>query len=335
MKFIWGGIADYFIRYGRKKFIVIGGLIGAFCLFALVFIDPAISLVPFVFFLILSHVGVSFIDVSADALAIQVSEEEERGKINGAMYAGLFIGSASSTILLGMIASIYSYNFAFFITGIVVLLIIVFPLFVKEEVLLKKRQHVGLVLFKEFKKRTIQLITILGPISSISAGIIFFVIPLYMKNVLNLTLAQTTIIASMFPIMMAVGSIIGGFITDKFGRIFALYLFLGGSAIVFASLIFGGEWITFIIIYGLVGLFIGGYHAASSALIMDITNPKIGATQYSFITSIFNVGEWTGGTLGGTFVSLLGYSRAFLYSGWFFGPALLLLYFIQVVSRKK
>jgi predicted MFS family arabinose efflux permease len=92
---------------------------------------------------------------------------------------------------------------------------------------------------------------------------------------------------------------------------------------------------TFTIIYGLVGLFIGGYHAATGALIMDITNPKIGATQYSFITSIFNIGEWTGGTIGGSLVLILGYGRAFLYSGWFFGPALLLLYIIQVISNKK
>lgn len=44
-------------------------------------------------------------------------------------------------------------------------------------------------------------------------------------------------------------------------------------------------------IYGAVGIMIGGYHAATCAYIMDITNPKIAATEYSVITSLFNVEE--------------------------------------------
>jgi PAT family beta-lactamase induction signal transducer AmpG len=335
MKFFWGIIADRLIIYGRKKFIILGGLIAALGLFILIFIDPALSLIPFAFFLLFSHIGVSFLDVTADAWAIQISEEKERGKIAGSMYMGLFFGQAGSTIFLAYIASIYSYNMAFIIAGILILLILIFPLVVKEKIIVKKRQKIKSLIIREYKKRTTQLITFLGPVAAVSGGIMYFVVPLYMKNVLNLTLAQTGILASIFPIMMGAGAFVGGIITDKVGRKFALYLFFGGSSIVFASLVLGTEWITFTIIYGLVGLMIGGYHAAICALIMDITNPKIGATQYSLITSIFNVGEWTGGTLGGTFVLLLGYGRAFLYSGWFFGPALIVLYLIKIKKSKK
>lgn len=335
LKFFWGIIADRLIKYGRKRFIILGGSIGAFGLFALIFIDPAVSLIPFAFFLIISHIGVSFLDVTADAWAIQISEEKERGRIAGSMYTGLFFGQASSVIFLAFIASSYGYNTAFIIAGILILLILIFPMSVKEKIIVKKRQKIRSLIVGEYKKRITQLVTFLAPIASISGGIMYFVVPLYMKNVLNLTLAQTGILASIFPIMMGVGAFVGGVITDKVGRKFALYLFFGGSTIVFASLILGTEWITFTIIYGLVGLMIGGYHAAICALIMDITNPKIAATQYSLITSIFNVGEWTGGTLGGSLVAALGYGRAFLYSGWFFGPALIVIYLIKIKKSKS
>jgi len=335
LKFIWGGIVDYLLKFGRKPFIIIGGLIGAFCLFAIVFIDPAVSLIPFAFFLILSHVGISFLDVSADALAIQISKEEERGKISGSMYAGLFFGTAISAILLSLIASNYGYNTAFIVTGIIILLVIIFPLFVKEIKIVKKHPKIGPLLVREFKKRSTQLLAVLAPISSISGGIMYFVVPLYMKDILGLSLAQTGILASLFPTMMGVGSVIGGFITDKLGRKFAMYLFFGGSIIIFASLALGTEWLIFTFIYGTVGLMIGGYHAAICAYIMDITNPKIAATEYSVITSLFNVGEWAGGSFGGSLVAAIGYSRLFLYSGWFFGPTVILIYLLKIKPFKK
>ena len=38
LKFVNGPITDHFIKYGRKPFIVFGGMIGAFCLFLLPFL---------------------------------------------------------------------------------------------------------------------------------------------------------------------------------------------------------------------------------------------------------------------------------------------------------
>ena len=81
IKFIFGGVVDYYIRLGRRFFILIGGLLGAFSFFILIFIDPGIALILFAFVLFIGHCGIAFIDVSADALAIQISKEEERGKI--------------------------------------------------------------------------------------------------------------------------------------------------------------------------------------------------------------------------------------------------------------
>ena len=82
--------------------------------------------------------------------------------------------------------------------------------------------------------------------------------------------------------------------------------------------------------YGTIGFLQGGgIFAAGSALMMDVTNPKIGASQYSILASICNFGEYGAGAISGSLIALLGFSRVFLYTAWSMGPALLILYFIR------
>ena len=96
-------------------------------------------------------------------------------------------------------------------------------------------------------------------------------------------------------------------------------------------------WQMLAILYGIIGFLQGGYMTAFAAMLMDITNPKIGATQYSILTSLANFGEMGAGAMSGSLVALLGFSRVFLYSAWALGPALLLLYFIKLkeINRKR
>ena len=133
IKFIFGGVVDFFIRFGRKFFIITGGIIGTIGFFMLAFIDPGLALIPFAFLLFIGHCGIAFIDVSADALAIQISKEEERGKINASMFSGLFIGMAFGTSFIALIAKNIGYTIAIFFVGIVILITLIFPFIIKEK----------------------------------------------------------------------------------------------------------------------------------------------------------------------------------------------------------
>jgi MFS family permease len=146
LKFIFAPIVDYFYSWGKKPFIIMGGLLGAIGLFLLVFIDPSKSLLLFSLCLFLSHLGIVFIDVSVDGWAIYISKEKERGKINGAMTAGLFAGMTIGTSVLASIAEIYGYGLCFFTGGIIILVIIVLPFMIQEEKLLKRAQKIALIL---------------------------------------------------------------------------------------------------------------------------------------------------------------------------------------------
>jgi len=86
----------------------------------------------------------------------------------------------------------------------------------------------------------------------------------------------------------------------------------------------------------MIGFLIGGHSTVSCALFMDITNPRIGATQYGGIfIGIANVGLNGAEMITGTLTISLGFARTFLDAAWAFGPALLVLYFIQTPKERK
>jgi MFS family permease len=215
IKFVWGGTVDYFIRFGRKRFILLGGLLSAVGFFALTIIDPSIALIPFATFLFIGVCGVGFLDVSSDAWAIEIGREEERGKIIGAMFAGQFAGLAVGSSLIALVANFFGYSLAFLTAGSIIILIALFPLIVKEIKIVKKSQKIILPLINEFKKKTTQLIAIFSPIVFINSGLLMVIIPLYMKISLQVDIG---LIMAIFPVTSAAGSLAGGAISDRWGR---------------------------------------------------------------------------------------------------------------------
>ncbi|MFE3845527.1 MFS transporter [Thermoplasmatota archaeon] len=335
IKFIWGGIVDYFIHLGRKKFIILGVMLLSGSLIIITFIQPSVALIPFTFFLLLSVCGWIFLDVSADAWAIDVSNEENRGKINGSMHAGQYIGMAFGSLFLGFIAKEWGYNISFLIAGLFILLIIVLPLLTKESIKTKKRQKMMPKIIEEFKKKDTKLVSALSTFAFISRGMLIVVIPLFLNIYLKLDVAQVGLIVAIFTISSAIGALICGALTDKWGRKKALYIFFGISLILTLGIIITNTWLIFTIIYALIGFLQGGYLAAVTALYMDTTDPKIGATQFSIYSSFGNFGLTGGQTVSGSLVTLFGFSLTFFLAALMFAPALIVLYFINLKKGNK
>jgi MFS family permease len=335
LKFIWGPVIDYFKKHGRKTFIILGGALSVSCMFLVSFVDPSTSLLLFTTLIFLSHVGIGFIDVSTDAWAIDVSTEKDRGKINGSMFAGQYGAWALGAALFPFIGSQYGYPTVYLTNALMILLILLFPFFIKEIRKEKVKEKIISLVFTEFKKKTVLLVALFSPLVFMNEGIMSYIMPIYMRDGLRMTDVQVGFISMILPIFLAVGSLLGGVITDKIGRKSALYVFIGLNIAFTASLIFADNWWKLSVIYGSIGFLMGGHSTASCALFMDVTNPRIGATQYGIFTGIANVGLNGGGMLTGFFVVALGFSRMFLYAAWVFGPALLVLYFIRIKKEKE
>jgi PAT family beta-lactamase induction signal transducer AmpG len=329
LKFIFGPTTDYFYKLGRKPFIIAGGLIGAISLFVLIFINPLVFLIPFVLFLFISHIGIIYLDVSCDGWAIQISKENERGKINSAMTIGSLVGMAFGTSVIALIAQFYGYGMSFLAGGGIILLSMIYPSLIKEVKILEKRPKITTLLKKEFKKRNTQLLTINFILLGISSGLVIYLIPLFMKTILKLDIGQIGLITTIYPITFIIGSLLSGFIVDRFGRKMILAIVIIINTVFYQALIFTNNWQIFALIYALCGIFDGGWMITIGTMQMDLANPKIGATQFSILTSLSNFGEVGIGTISGSLVIMLGYARMFFFSSWICGPALLILYFVR------
>jgi len=336
MKFVYGPTIDFFGKYGRKIFCIIGGIIGTISLLIVAFVDPKTAIIPFTALLFIGHSGVVLLDVSTDAWAIQTTKINERGKVNAAMYIGLFGGTAVGGILLACIATFYGFEMVFIITGVLIFLSIILALFVKEYKIEIKRKLIKPLLIKEFKKKNTLIVLLFCTLVAMNFGMLMFVIPEYMRNVLLLDKIQTGLLNAVYPISIVIGAGIGGYIADKWGRKKILYITLVALMISSAFLVTADTWEKLAIIYAIVGFLTGAsLYSTIGALLMDVTNPKIGGTQYSFLTSISNFGEIGIAMISGSLVVFLGYNRFFLYTAIIIGVSLLILYFIRETLNKN
>ena len=123
--------SDFFHKYGRKSFTIIGTIIGALGFILIGFTDQFFSIYTYTILLFVGHTGIGFLDAAADAWAIDISTKEDRGKINASMNIGKSVGGALGGPILVVLAISFGYNISFLITGIVILLLAIIPLMVK------------------------------------------------------------------------------------------------------------------------------------------------------------------------------------------------------------
>jgi MFS family permease len=332
LKFVWGGVIDFYDKYGRKKFTIVGTIVGGLGFLALSFIDQYFSLIFFTLFLFIGHTGVGFLDAGADAWAIDISTKKDRGKINASMNIGKSVSGSLGGPILIIIALTYGYNIAFILTGLIILLLSIIPLSVKYVDRKLGKIDIWPLIKQEFKQKPTQLTTLYFFIIVLNPSLLFALIVLYAKTVLLWDDAFIAIVGViLFVIGTLPGSIIGGILADKLGRKKALYLFLFLIMIFSTSLIIVPNLNIYLIVI-LVGMLYfaeSGETAATWAMVMDIINPKIGASEHEIICSIVNFGDTIISAAAGSLVILIGFNNIFLLMAIIVIPAFLTLYRIN------
>lgn len=333
-KFLWSGFIDKYSKQGNKKFIIIGSLVAVICFFIVAFIDPSKSIIPFAIVNFIRGIGHSFHDSAADAWAVDISVEKNRGKINGAMNAGHNFSIGFCALTLTFIAENLGYKFVFIFAGIYVLIILILPLLIKDTNNKKKQEKVAPIFINELKNNTIKLMILFAAIIGISSGLFAFVTPLFATNVIKLSVSQIGFIAAFVPIIAISGAIIGGTISDKWGRKKAIYTMVIPTIIFINFIMFSRSLIILVIPYFFIIFLSAGRWAASSAMFMDVTNKKIRATEYSLFNSLEILGYVIASIFTGLLIAILGYTFIFVFMGLTLIPPLIILYFIKLKKNK-
>ena len=321
LKFVWGGIIDFYHKYGRKKFTIFGTIIGALGFLLIGFTDQFFSIYSYTILLFIGHTGIGFLDAAADAWAIDVSTKEDRGKINAFMHIGKSVSGAIGGPLLVVMAISFGYNVSFLVTGFVILFLALIPSVVKYIDRGIKRIELWSLIKQEFSFKATRLFTTYQLIIVLNPSLINSLLVIIGKTVLlweDTFLALTGVISLFFGTIP--GSIIGGILADRMGRKRSLVIFL--SLMLIVSLIpvftFDINNLNSVAIFDilvwlcLLNFSWAGMTATNWAMAMDIINPKIGSVQHEIMCSIGNFGDSVISAAAGTIFILIGLSNIFV-----------------------
>lgn len=340
LKFLWAPVLDLLRgpRWGYRAWIVTSQLLMAATLVPLIWLDPVSRFDMWRWLLLMHAIAAATQDVAIDALVISSSPPSERGRLNGAMQAGMLIGRSlfgGGVLLVGSTLGT---------PGIIAALIawICVPLMVISLVRESSRVSgaaivstpVGAALSQVFRLRS----TWIGLAFALTGAAAFEATGQLAGPFLVDRGVATETIGVFFGVYVVlatlIGGLVGGWLSDRWGRTHALALFLIAVVATVGTLgwidLRGGASTTVLIgilvaMYFTVGLFT----VASYAFFMDLTHPRVGATQFTTFMAATNGCESWSAWAGGMLVASSGYGWTFLIMG---GVSLLSLVFLSIVQ---
>jgi PAT family beta-lactamase induction signal transducer AmpG len=328
-KWAVGPIVDVFSsdRFGRRRSWIIAMQVGMVAsLFLLQYVGIGAGLGVLTTLIIVHNIFAATQDVAIDALAVGILKEDERGMAGGLTFAGQYLGQAAGgSGALYLIKYVGFTNTYFFVAAVIfaVTLFVVIPL--REPVLARVtaagsglarigaeiRQFVTQVwgAFTETRASLMGLLFALLPAGAMALGLAFAQtlavdIGLDDDHVASWNLWTT--------ICSAGGCIAGGWMSDRLGRRRALawFIFSMSPVTVWMAWVMWREgWIhpvdvaqrtgvivpmaviTTFWVCGLIYSFACGLmYGARAALFMDVSNPRVAATQFTAYMALMNLG---------------------------------------------
>ena len=327
-KWAVGPIVDTFSsqRFGRRRvwiFMMQLGMIGT--LLAAMNVDFVGQIGLFTAIIFLHNAFAATQDVAIDALAVAVLPEHERGSANGFMFAGASIGQAigGAGVLFLTAAMPFQSTYVFVCLVIfAVTLLVVLPLrekaVAKASEIGREARHVGreLTLFvrDSWRAFTGSRGALVGVVSALlPAGAYALSLSLQSNLAVELGLDDNQVaqINLYSTVIFAPACILGGWLSDRFGRrsTLALFIFLTTVPTLWlAWTMWHAGWImpvdvkqpnrpqpstlllvTFWAATIVYNVFQGLYYGIRSALFMDVTTPAVAATQFTAYMALSNL----------------------------------------------
>lgn len=295
-----------FGRFGRRRAFVLLAEVGmALSLLLMATADPATALPLFSFFVLLHNAFAAAQDVGVDALALDLLTPQERGKAVGIMSAGKYGGIVAGGQGLLWVANQLGWPAAFLAAVVLLLLPASLVLMVTEAPAPAARPPLLPLLFRSFLVPVIMVSLVFAFISDLSEGFLSpLMFPLFQRQ-LGYSDQQIATLSTLGALLAVGGALLGGGLSDRMGRRWALFLACLGVAatnFIFAA---GETWwdsYAFVLAVTVVSAVAAGMvHSASVALFMDLTSPRLGATQFQVYMSVANsrisAAVYTGGQL--------------------------------------
>lgn len=293
-----------FERFGRRRaYILLAELGMALSLLAMSFVDPTRSLALFSVLLFAHNLFAATQDVGTDALAIHILPPDERGSANGFMSAGKFAGVVVGGQGLLFIAHQTGWRTAYLVAIALLLVPALLVLPVRDA----DAQPGPVLLIKDafglLSKRVVLVALAFAVVVDASDSFLFPLIYPLMTTQLGFSEQQIATLSTLGGAVAALGSIVGGMLSDRLGhRRTLLFGCLGVAVLSLGFVALRSMWgdYGFQIGFGLIGGVVSGVvNAANLALFMDLTHPRLGATQFQIYMALQNTRGFWANRLGG------------------------------------
>lgn len=321
-KFLWAPAIDALRArwWGFRAWIITAQALMGLTLLPLLWLDPVARFDAWRVLLLLHAFSAATQDVAIDALAINAVPADQRGLLNGAMQAGMLGGRS----LFGGGALVAA---AWFGWHAIVLLLIAWIWITLAIVMLMKMPAVPVsarprgeftrALSGALRQKT----TWMGMAFALTSAAAFeatgqlagpFLVDRGVSPAAIGLFLGIVVVAAMLT-----GGLVGGAVSDRWGRRRSVAVFLAGfvAAILLLSAwdaaAGGAQPAVLLVLLAVMYLFVGLFTAASYALFMDLTDPRLGGTQFSAFMAATNGCESWSALAGGRVAAASGYPAAF------------------------
>jgi PAT family beta-lactamase induction signal transducer AmpG len=303
---LFGPLVDRvsFGRLGRRRpYILIAEVGMALALLPMAFTDPVADLGRFGALLFVHNLCAAAQDVGTDALAIDILPAHERGRANGFMSAGKFIGVLVGGQGMLLVARSAGWGVAYAVAIVLLLVPAWLVLSVREREHGRASPRILREVLRLFSHRLLLVAALFAVVVDASDSMIFpLVYPLFTQR-LHFSEQQIATLQTLGSAVSALAAIAGGALSDRLGR---------RRTILVGCLGVAGFDIAFMLCHGLWGSYAfqlafaatsavaaGVVYASLLALFMDLTQPRLAATHFQVSMALLNLrGVW-GSRLGG------------------------------------
>ena len=360
----FGPVIDVFSsdRLGRRRgWILFTQVAMALTLLSTVMLDLPAQLGLFTIILLVHNTFGAMQDVAIDALACSTLQENERGVANGMMFAGATIGSMVGGSGVMFLSGYTGFQPTFFFVAACILAVTAFVVLPMQEAPGPVRERVaGSKLAQAGREMRVFAIdsfrSFLGS-SGAFGGLLFALLPagamclglaLQSNLAVELGMDDDQVAALNFysSILGAAFCVLGGYLSDRWGRRRTLFVYLALMSVPVFYLMneltrYG--WImpvsttvanrpqvpaalltAFWIATLAYSVFQGLMYGTRSAIMMDVTNPAVAATQFTAYMALMNLAISYSATWQGIAIEAWGYPTTMLVDG-IFGLACLLV----------